>query len=154
MSLKFLLLLLCKQLGLRIWTFWLFRIVPQQSHTILSICLVHYVSHIVSQFELFIHVFGHCWYQHWWQVLLSTEVFCCNDRLIPQSAPLIVWFWSKRMSFLSFRLNTVNLTSKQLESFLDQENNQICLDIFQSPHKQYKLIVQGSSRVVSHGWRR
>ena len=42
----------------------------------------------VSQFELFIHVFGHCWYQHWRQVFLSTKV-CCNDHLIPQSHELV-----------------------------------------------------------------
>ena len=42
----------------------LFRAVPQQSHTNLSICSVHYVNHFLSQFELFIRGVGDGWSQH------------------------------------------------------------------------------------------
>ena len=88
--LKLLVLLLpCKKLNLSIRTLRLVHIVPQQSHTNLSVCTVHYVNYIVSQFELFINVFGHCRYQHWHQIFLSSKVFCCIDQLITQWHKLV-----------------------------------------------------------------
>ena len=50
---------------------------------------VNNVNHLVSQFELFIYVFGDCWCQHREQVFLSTEIFCCNDQLIPQAHEMV-----------------------------------------------------------------
>ena len=67
----------------------LIHIVPQPSHTNLSVCSVHYVNYLVSQCELFFHVFGPCGYQHWGKILFSSKVFCCIDQLIPQSHQLI-----------------------------------------------------------------
>ena len=68
---------------------WLIHLVQHQSHTIFSVCSINCVNHFVSQFELFIHVLGQCSYQHWGQCFLSSEVFCCNDQLIPQLHKLI-----------------------------------------------------------------
>ena len=88
--LKLLVLLLpCKKSDLSMRTRRLVLIVPQQSHTNLSVCSVHYVNHLVSQFELFIHVFGQYKYQYWGQILFSSKVFCCIDQLIPQSRELV-----------------------------------------------------------------
>ena len=88
--LKFLVLLLpCKKSDLSIRTLRLVHIVAQQSHTNLSVCSVHYVKYLVSQFELFIHVFRHCRYQHCGRIFFSSKVFCCLDQLIPQSHKLV-----------------------------------------------------------------
>ena len=88
--LKFLVLLLsCKISDSSVWTLSLVHTLPQQSHTNLSVCPVHYVSHLVSQFGLFIHVFGQCWCHNWRQVFLSRKVWCCNGQLNPQSHELI-----------------------------------------------------------------
>ena len=88
--LKFLLFFLhCKNSDLSMRTLWLVRTVPQKSHPNPSSCSLHYVNHFVSQFELFIRVFGYCWCQHWRQVLIFTNVFSCNDQLIPQSHKLV-----------------------------------------------------------------
>ena len=65
------------------------HIVAQQSHTNFFVCSVQYVNYVLSQFQLFIHVFGHCRYQHWGQVFLSSKIFWCNDELIPQSYKLV-----------------------------------------------------------------
>ena len=82
---KFLVLLvLCNWLYLILCTFWFLHIAPQQSHTNLFICSVHYVKDFVDQFEWLIFVFEHCWCQHWWQIFLITKVFCCNSLLMPQ----------------------------------------------------------------------
>ena len=74
----------CKQSDLSLRTLRLVHIVPQQIDTNLSVCSIHYVNYLLSQFELFIHVFGHCRYHHWGQIFLSSKVFCI-DHLIPQS---------------------------------------------------------------------
>ena len=66
----------------------LVHVVLQQSHTKLSVCSVHYVNYLVGQFELFIHVFERCRYQHWRHIFPPSEIFCCIDRLIPQSHKL------------------------------------------------------------------
>ena len=88
--LKILVLLLpCKKSDLSIRILRLVHIVPQQSRTNLSVCSVQYVNYLVSQIELFIHVSGHCRYQHGGQIFLSSNVFCCIDQLIPQSRKLI-----------------------------------------------------------------
>ena len=65
------------------------HIVAQQSHTNLSLYSVHNVNNLVSQFDLFFHVFVACWYQYWKQVLLFTEVFRCLAQLFPQSLELV-----------------------------------------------------------------
>ena len=44
---------------------------------------------LVSQFELFIHVFGHCRYHYRGHIFLSSKVFCCIDQLVPQSHKLV-----------------------------------------------------------------
>ena len=88
--LEFLVLLLpCKKSDLSIRSLRIVNIVPQQNHTNLSNCSVHYVNHLVSQFELFIHVSGHCRYQHCGQIFLSSKVFCCIDQPVPQSQKLV-----------------------------------------------------------------
>ena len=88
--LKLLVLLLpCEQSDLSIRTLRLVHIVPRQSHTNLPVCSVHYVNYLVSHFELFIPVFGHCRYQHWGQIFLFSKVSCCIDQLIPQSQKLV-----------------------------------------------------------------
>ena len=79
----------CKKLDMSIKTFWLFHTVPQQSHSDLSFCSVHYVNQIMSQFEMFIHVFGLCRSQRCGQKFLSSNVFCCNDQQIPQTNKLV-----------------------------------------------------------------
>ena len=43
----------------------------------------------MSQFELFIHVFGHCRYQHWGQIFFYSKFVCWIDQLIPQSHKLV-----------------------------------------------------------------
>ena len=80
-----LLILLCKKVDLSIRSLRVFHIVPQQCHPNFSVCSVHYVNYLVSQFELFIHGFGHCRYKHWGQVSFPV----CNDQLIPQSHKLV-----------------------------------------------------------------
>ena len=87
--LKLLVLLLCKYSDLSKKALKIVHIVPQQSHTNLSVWSVHYVNYLLRQFELFIHVFGHCRYQHWLQTFFSSKVFCCIDELIPQSHKLV-----------------------------------------------------------------
>ena len=79
----------CKKLAMSIRLIWFVHIVPQQSHKNFSICSVDYVSQYVSQFEIFNHVFGFCWYQQWRQVFLSTKVLYYDDQLIPQSHELV-----------------------------------------------------------------
>ena len=83
------LLLPCKKLDLSRTALTLVHIVPQQSHTNLSVCSIHYVNYLVSQFELFIHVSGHCSYQHLGQIFLFSKVFRCIDQLIPHSHKLV-----------------------------------------------------------------
>ena len=88
--LKFFVLLLPREESdLSISTHWLVHIVLQQSRTNLSVCSVHYVNHLVSHFELFIHVVGLCCYRHWGKVFFCTKVFCCYERLIPQPPELV-----------------------------------------------------------------
>ena len=65
------------------------HIVPQQSRANLSVCSVHYVNYLASQFELTIHVFGQIWYHNRRQVFPSNKIFCCNDQLILQSHKLV-----------------------------------------------------------------
>ena len=88
--LKFLVLLLpSKYSDLSIRILRLVQLVSQQSHTNFSVCSVHYVNYLVSHFEWFIYVFGHCRYQHWGQMFFSSKVFCCIDQLIPESQKLV-----------------------------------------------------------------
>ena len=75
-------------------TLWIVHIVPQQSHTNLSVRSVYHVNYLVSQFELFIHVFALCSYQHWGQIFLSGKVCCCIDKLIPQKQKLAENYFS------------------------------------------------------------
>ena len=91
------LLLLCIYLDLSIWNLWLFHIVPQQSHTNLSVCSVHFFNRLLSQLDLFNHVFGYCWYQHWRQIFLSAKLISFNKQLILQSNELfkMCLFYSK-----------------------------------------------------------
>ena len=63
-------------------------IVPQQSHTNLCVCSVHYVNYLVSHVEVFIDVSGHCRCQHRGQIFFSSKFFCCIGQLIPQSQKL------------------------------------------------------------------
>ena len=115
--LKLLVLLLpCKKSDLSIRTLTPVHIVPQQNRTNLSVCSVHHVNYLMSQFELFIHVFGRCRYQHCGQTLFSRKVFCCIDQLIPQLHELVeicrVRFWTSRNSLLLSLLKTLSFTSK------------------------------------------
>ena len=101
--LKLLVLLLpCKQSDLSKRTLKLVHIVPQRSHTNLSVCSVHYVNYLVSQFELFIHVAEHCRYQH--GVKFSslakfsaalTSWFLNRINWLTSASP-IVRFWTSR----------------------------------------------------------
>ena len=87
--LKLLFLLLpCKEPELSLWTLWLVQIVLHQSPKNHFTFSGDYVNHLVSQFELKIHVFEHCWNQHCGKVFVSTKVFCCNDQLTLQSSEL------------------------------------------------------------------
>ena len=56
----------------------------EHSDAYLSVWTLHNVNQTVCQFELFIDVFGRCWYVYCGQTLLSVKVHCCNDQLIPQ----------------------------------------------------------------------
>ena len=88
--LKFLVLLLPhKYSDLILWTLWPVHIAPQQSHTSLSEGTVRNANHLVSYFELFIHVFGHFWHQHCGPVFLSTKVFCWNGQVSSQSHEMV-----------------------------------------------------------------
>ena len=79
----------CNYSDLSIRTLRLVHIVSQQGHTKVFVCSIHYVSYLVSHFELFIHVFGHFRCQHWRQVFFSSKVFQCKDQLIPQSRKFV-----------------------------------------------------------------
>ena len=68
-------LLSCKFPDLSIRNLWFVHTILRQSNTNLFVCLVHYVNHLVSQFELFIHGFWLCWYRHWGQVFLPNKSF-------------------------------------------------------------------------------
>ena len=106
--LKLLVLLFsCKMSDLSIRTLRPVHIVPQQSHTNLSVCSVHYFNYLVSQFELFIHVFGHCKYQHWRQNFPSSKVFCRIDQLNPQSHKLFEICFSHRKILAQLELFVV-----------------------------------------------
>ena len=144
--LKLLVLLFpCKKSDLSIRTLRLVHIVPQQSHTSLSVCSVHYVNYLVSQFELFIHVFGHCRYQHWVQLFFSSKLFCCNDQLIPQSHKLFeiclshCSFLDQSELFLVILPDYLNLHPSSLNRFWTKKIVQSCLDICQSSHIRYKV---------------
>ena len=76
-------------MDLSIGTFMLVQSVPQQSHTNLSVGSVHNVNFLVSQFELFMHVSGHCRCQHWGQSFFSSKISCCIIQLNPQSHKLV-----------------------------------------------------------------
>ena len=133
-------------------------IVPQQSHTILSVCSVHNINYVVSQFELFIHVFGHCRYQHWGQIFLSSKIFCCIDQVIPQSIKLVKIRFSHCKTLDQSELLVV-IFLKYLEFYVQ------VVGIIFGPKKLSNSVltfvkvnivgtdwlVQGSSSVVSHG---
>ena len=144
--LKLLVLLLpCKKSDLSIRTLRLVHIVPQQSHTNLSVCSVLFVNYLVSQFELFIHMFGLFRYQHWGQIFLSSKVFCCIDQLIPQSQKLVEICLSyckildQSELFLVIFPEYFVLHPSSWNRFWTKKIVQICLDICQSPHSRYKL---------------
>ena len=82
------LLLPCKKSNLSIGTLRLVHTLPQQSHTDPSVCSVHYVNYLVSQFEFLTQAFGHCRYHHCGQTFLSIKFLCCIHQLIPQSQKL------------------------------------------------------------------
>ena len=105
------LLFLWKYLELSIKALRFVHIIPQQSHTSPSACSVYSVNHVVSQFRWFIHVFEHCWYQHWWQVFLSSQIFFSNVQLIPQSHELVEICLNSPKSLLSSFLKMLRFSS-------------------------------------------
>ena len=121
-----LLLVPCKYSDLSMKTFWHVQTVMQQSHANICDGSVHYVNHLVRQFEFFNYVFGHCCNQHWRQVFLSTKVCCCNDQLTPQSHELVAICVShcktctSRKSLLLSFFKTMSFTFDKFETFLDQ----------------------------------
>ena len=145
-----------QKLDLNSWTIWLVQIVSPQSQTNLSVGTVHFFQR-VSQFELFIHVFEHSWYEHWWQVFFSTKVFRCNDQLIVQAVELVEICFS-HCKFLNqvriyvvvflqhfkFYIQVIGINlrpRKSTKSVLTfSKVHQVCT----------KEVVSGSSSVVSH----
>ena len=118
-SLNFLIILLpFKKSDLSTRTLRLVHIVPQQSHKNLFVCSVHCFNYLVSQFEMFIHVFRLCRYQHWGPIFCSSEVFAAlTSRFLNRinwlkSAYPFVKFWTSRNSLLSSFLNTLRFTTK------------------------------------------
>ena len=119
--------------------------VPQQIIANLSVCSLHYVNHLARQFELFIHVFGHCWYHIWRQVFLSIKAFCSNDQQIPQSheqgelcfSHCEIWYQSD--IFVAIFRENFEFYIQVIGLLLRPKKDQICLGICQSPHSQHKL---------------
>ena len=85
----FVLSLPCKKSDLSIRTLRLVHTVPHQSHTSLPVCSIQYVNYLVSQFQLFTHVFVPCRFHHWSRVFRSSKICCCNVQLIRQSHKLV-----------------------------------------------------------------
>ena len=125
----FLFPLLCKYSEWSIVTLLLVHTVPQQSPTSLSAFSVLYVNNFVRQFELFIHVFGHCRCQFWGLVFLFSKVFCCNNQLIPQSHKLVEICLShckilyKSETFVVIFLENFELCIQEIGNILDQKNH-------------------------------
>ena len=68
-----------------VWSLWIVHIVAQQCHTKLFVGTVHKSNQLVSFIALLIYVFQQFWVQHWGQLLISSNVFCYNDQLLPQT---------------------------------------------------------------------
>ena len=151
----------CKSSDLSIRTLRLVHIVPQQSHTNLFVCSVHYVNYLLSQFELFIHVFWHCRYHHWRQIFLSSKVLCRIDQQIPQSHKLVEirfshckildqsdFFVVIFLEYFEFYIQVIGIV------FWPRKSSKSVL-IFAKVHiVDTSKIVQGNTTAVRHGWTR
>ena len=132
-------LLSSKQSDWCIWTLWLVRIVTH-CNAYLSNWTIHNVNYHVRQFQLFIPVFGHCWYLYRWQFLLCAEVSCCNDQLIGWSLTRPLYDLVLVENFCCHLLWQLWVLHPSIWSrFWTQKPPKICLDLSQSLYSPYKL---------------
>ena len=78
--------------------------------------------------------------------MISAKVVRCSHHLIPQSYSLVQNWLShcnvldQSENFVVIFLQIFQSTSQGFQSFWTKKNNQICRDIFRSPHSQYKWV--------------
>ena len=98
-----------------------FHLVPQQSHTNLSVRTIHNNNYFMGQLDMFTQIIGHCCRLPWWQVSFSDKLFCCNNYLISWSLKLVevciayCKFLYQFKIFLSIHLEEVDFYIQVLE---------------------------------------